>query len=159
MCFETPTTQKYQFLLEQIANDAQKLDYNTIVIKTLHNQISLFANGKCNAFNADHSIAIAKGLLTNRAYQKPIVQYGLLMAIARALETQGRKAEAIQTKISAYQISPGINVAHTIFFQLLEIGRKDTALKFLSEARKLSPSSSAQYDSWEKSMDSNLPSN
>jgi tetratricopeptide (TPR) repeat protein len=159
MCFDTPTTQKYQFLLEQIADDAQKLDYNTIVIKTLHNQISLFANGKCNAFNANHSIAIAKGLLTNRAYQKPIAQYGLLMAIARAMETQGRKEEAIQTKISAYRISPGINTAHTIFFQLLEIGRKDTAVKFLSEARKLSPSSSAQYDSWEKSINSNLPSN
>jgi tetratricopeptide (TPR) repeat protein len=159
MCFDTPTTQQYKSLPEQIAKDAHKLDYNTIVIKTLHSQITLFANGKCNAFNAVQSIAIAKGLLNNRAYQKPVAQYGLMMAIARAMETQGRNDEAMQTKISAFRVSPAVTTAKSIFFQLLEMGRKDTAVSFLSEARKLTPSFSAQYDSWVNSIQNRPSSN
>ncbi len=152
MCFDTPATQEHKSLPDQIAKDAQKLDYNNVVLTTLHNQISLFANGKCNAFNANQSIAVARGLLTNPAYQKPAVQYGLLMAIARAMETQGRKGEAIQTKIDAFRLNPAALTAQTIFFQLLEMGRKDAAVAFLNEARKLTPAFSALYDSWEQSI-------
>lgn len=159
MCFDTPTTQQYKSLPNQIAKDADKLDYNTAVLKTLHNQITLFANGKCDSFNADQNIAVARGLLNNPAYQKPVAQYGLFMAIARAMETQGRKDEAIRTKIRAFKVSPAAIAAKTIFFQLLEMGNKDAAMTFLSEARELTPSYSAMYDSWEKNIENNAPSN
>jgi protein O-mannosyl-transferase len=152
MCLDTPTTRKYQSIPAQVAADAPKLDYSASAIQNLHTQISLFAQGRCKQFNADQSIAIAKGLLTNPAFQHPMEQYGLLMAVARAMETQGKIGEAIKTKIRAFRVIPAINAAQTIFFQLVQTGKMDAARAFLQEARGRAPQYADLYDSWEMQL-------
>lgn len=150
MCFDTPTTRNHQYIPKQVATDAPNIFYSQLVITTLHNQITLFAQGQCKSFNADDSIAMAEGFLNNPAFQDPIKQYGLLMVIARAMETQGRKKESIETKITAFRVVPAVIAAQTIFLQLTEMGDTAAALMFLDEAGKRAPAYKTQFDTWKK---------
>ncbi len=156
MCFDTPTTKANASVPQQVAADAPNLHTSPVILKTLHSQISLFAQGKCTSFEAKNTIAIAQGLLENPAFQTPIKQYGLLMAIARATEAQGRIQDAIAIKITAFRTVPSIMLARSIFFSLIKIGNKDAASSFLSEARRLAPQYMMQYDEWDKTLKTDI---
>jgi hypothetical protein len=155
MCFDTPTTQHNHHIPDMVASDARHLHYSPVVTITLHNQITLFSQNKCGEFKPELFLSIVDGLLGNPAYQKPINQYGLLMAIARIYQIQGNNQKAITKKIEAFMVQPNIFAAHTIVTELLEGRKEKEVLDFIKQARQVAPIYNNQYDEWENSVMSN----